>query len=260
MVHAGLSKLRLVDDVLGDGALVEGGPAVATSVLRLLRSIVGGAGTLLMPTFPKYDGEPEYFSSENDGSQVLRFDPSGTPSKSGLLSELFRTQPDTIRSRFPTQTVAAQGPKADWFTARNLEDGRGLAHGPESPYGRLVLDRGHVVSLGVPLVDFATIIHAPEDARFETWPIRNFWRERQYDVVLEGGVTRERVWERVPQFSRGYAEERVRRDLRNAGVLTEGEVQDVQVHHLRADRLYSLFTSHGASSAYPYFWPSISSL
>ncbi|MDB4888775.1 MAG: aminoglycoside 3-N-acetyltransferase [Gemmatimonadetes bacterium] len=260
MVHAGLSKIRLVDDVLGGGAHVEGGPAVAASILSLLRLAVGVSGTLLMPTFPKYDGEPEYFSEQNDGSQIWRFDPSNTPSKSGLLSEIFRNQPGTLRSRFPTQTVAVQGPKAEWFTTRNLEDGRGLAHGPDSPYGRLVVDRGHVISLGVPLVDFATIIHAPEDARFDDWPIRDFWRPRHYDVVLDDGVRRERVWERVPRFSFGYAEERVRRDLRRAGVLSEGALGDVQLHHLRADRLYALFMGHGASSSYPYYWPQISTL
>jgi aminoglycoside 3-N-acetyltransferase len=260
MVHAALSKVRVVDDVIARGVVIEGGLAVANAVLRLLRSAIGRDGTLLMPTFPKYAGEPEYFSAENNGSQIWRYDPLQTPSKSGLLSEIFRKQSDTIRSRFPTQSVAAQGPKAVWFTERNLEDGQGLAHGPASPYGRLVRDRGHVISLGIPLVDYGTVIHAPEEARFATWPIRNFWRERLYDVVLDDGLRRINVWERVPKFSRGYAEERIRRDLRREGVLGEGCVGQLEVHGFRADKLFELFMKYNASSSYPYYWPAISAL
>ena len=213
-----------------------------------------------MPTFPKYANDPEYFSPENDGSQIWRYDPVTSPSKSGLLTEIFRNQAACVRSHFPSQTVAAQGPKASWFMVRNIEDGAGLAHGPASPYGRLVLDRGHVVSIGIPLVDFGTVIHAPEDARFATWPIRNFWRERAYDVVLGDEVRRTHVWERVPIFSRGYAEERIRRDLKREGILTEGGVGEVQVHGFRADKLFDLFMQYNDSSSYPYYWPAVSSL
>lgn len=262
MVHAGISTIRVVDDLFadpGNGGTADG-IAAANLLLRTLRQAVGDRGTLLMPTFPKYPDEPEYFSPENDGSRIQTYDPRRTPSKSGLLSELFRKRPGTMRSAFPIQTVAAQGPKAAWYTDRNIEDGRGLAHGPESPYGRLVRDRAHVISLGVPLVDYCTLIHAPEEARFDQWPVQGFWRETFYDVVRSGATSRVLVWERVPRFSLGYAEERMRRDLRREGVVKEGAVGTVEVHGLKAEELFELFMHYNAHTSYPFFWPAISRL
>jgi hypothetical protein len=117
-----------------------------------------------------------------------------------------------------------------------------------------------VISLGIPLVDYGTVIHAPEEARFGTWPIKNFWRKRLYDVVLNDGERRVNVWERVPKFSRGYAEERIRRDLRREGVLIEGCVGQIEVHGFRADKLFDLFMKYNATSSYPYYWPAVSAV
>ena len=107
MVHSALAKLRIVDDVFAHDVVVEGGKPVADLMLGLLRSAIGDEGTLLMPTFPKYANDPEYFSPENDGSQIWRYDPVTSPSKSGLLTEIFRNQAACVRSHFPSQTVAA---------------------------------------------------------------------------------------------------------------------------------------------------------
>jgi aminoglycoside N3'-acetyltransferase len=258
MVHAALGRIRIKNS--SEDKEIINPIAVAEHVIATIRSVVGKAGTILMPAFPKYANEPDYFDFDISAEQLLKFDPVRTKSKSGVLSEVFRKQPGTLRSEFPLQTVCAQGQLARDFIDRNIEDGGGLAHGPNSPYGRLVQQRGHVISIGVPLIDYATIIHAPEDARFQTWPRRDFWRTRWFYVVRKDGVERVAVLERHPKYSRGYGEERVRRDLRAARILDEGAVSEVEVHALRADRLFEYFMQKNENSTYPYFWPHISSL
>lgn len=258
MVHAALGRIRIRNSP--EEAEIINPIAVAENVIGTLRTLVGSEGTILMPAFPKYPNEPDYFDFKATAEQIPCFDPMRTKSKSGLLSEVFRKQPSTLRSEFPLQTVCAQGALASQYVDRNIEDGGGLAHGPNSPYGRLVGQRGHVISIGVPLVDYATIIHAPEDARFETWACKDFWRIRWFNVVRKNGVEPVRIFERHPKYSRGYGEERVRRDLRVANILHEDAVGDVEVHTLRADRLYDYFMQRNLNSTYPYFWPRISAL
>lgn len=258
MVHAALGRIRIRNSPEEDEII---NPiAVAENIIGALRTLIGSEGTILMPAFPKYPNESDYFDFEKTAEQIPCFDPLRTKSKSGVLSEVFRKQPGTLRSEFPLQTVCAQGSLASEFISRNIEDGGGLAHGPNSPYGRLVGQRGNVISIGVPLVDYATIIHAPEDARFETWPCKDFWRIRWFDVVRSNGVERVRVLERHPKYSRGYAEERVRRDLQAAGILDEDTVGAVEVHAFRADRLFEYFMQKNLTSTYPFFWPRISAL
>jgi hypothetical protein len=114
MVHARLSSF---------GHLVDG----PESVIRALQAAVPGC-TVVMPTFPFARTMAEYLASD------ALFDPSRTPSQSGLLSEAFRQMPHVKRSLHPTHPCAALGPMAD-----ELIDGseRSLTpFGSSSAYGR----------------------------------------------------------------------------------------------------------------------------
>jgi aminoglycoside 3-N-acetyltransferase len=261
MVHSGLSKINVVDNRTGGaGAPAATPPEGAAFVLETLRDVVGLEGTLVLPTFPKYPNEPDYLSKKNDGREVLRYDPATTPSKSGLMTEIFRTMPGVVRSRYPLQTISAIGPQAQWLVRSSVGPVRGLLHGPNSPYARLVEAKAWVVSLGIPLIDFCTVVHAAEDSRYDEWPVRDFWRERSFDIVDGERVARVVVLEREPQYSRGYAEELLRRDVRRHEVLSERTIGDVQCHGLRADRLYEMMMARNAGNTYPFMWPRVSRL
>lgn len=262
MVHSSLSKITVIDDLVqGRQPLhVTEPPTGAALILETLREAVGEAGTIVLPTFPKYENEPEYLSPQNDGRQRLCFDPARTPSKSGLLTEVFRQSRGSVRSRFPIQTVSANGPLAVDIVRGNANGIGGLVHGPNSPYGRLVAHKAWVISIGIPLIDFCTVVHAAEDARYQEWPVKNFWRSRDFDVVENDGVHSVTVLERRPIYSRGYAEELLRRDVRADGILGERMIGNVECHALRADRLFDLMTTKNAGNTYPFLWPAVSRL
>jgi len=86
------------------------------------------------------------------------FDARRSPSTVGLVSEVFRLRPDAVRSRHPSHSVAAIGPRA-----RELTEGheRTLPTGDDSPYGRLCHIGGKVLLLGVDH-DRNTTLHLAE--------------------------------------------------------------------------------------------------
>ena len=109
---------------------VEGGPE---GLIAALRTALGDAGTLVMPSWGDDDESP--------------FDPTTTPAASdlGVTAEIFRRLPGVRRSRHG-QAFAAIGPDAD----RILTDPLPLPpHIPESPVGRVYELDGRVLLLGV---------------------------------------------------------------------------------------------------------------
>jgi aminoglycoside 3-N-acetyltransferase len=71
---------------------------------------VGSSGTIVMPTFPMSGLSQDYLD------QNPTFDWRRTPSRAGILTELFRRMPGTERSLHPTHPVGARGPIARWLT------------------------------------------------------------------------------------------------------------------------------------------------
>ena len=134
--------ILLVHGSLSSIGHVEGGP---DTVIEALLEVLTPEGTLLVPTHHQRDGSP--------------FDVENTPSALGLISETFRRRPGVIRSRHPFHPVAACGPKA----AEMLRDHHRspIPDGLDTPYGRLIAQRGQVLLLGCDL-NTLTLLHAIE--------------------------------------------------------------------------------------------------
>ena len=108
---------------------IEGGPL---GLIDALRSALGEAGTLVMPTM-------------TDGETV--FDPASTPTcDMGITAELFWRQPGVRRSTHPGGSFAAVGPMAERICAPQPLS---PPHGPDSPVGRVHDLAGQVLLLGV---------------------------------------------------------------------------------------------------------------
>lgn len=121
---------------------VAGGPA---AVVAALQQAVGGHGTLLMPVFS--DPQP-------DG----RFELLRTPSRTGLITETFRTMPGVRRSHHPTHSVAAWGRRRD-----DLLDGhdRTTALGIDSPIHKAAQRGAHVLMIGCDMTR-TSLVHVAE--------------------------------------------------------------------------------------------------
>jgi aminoglycoside 3-N-acetyltransferase len=120
-----------------------------TAVLRALLEYMT-PGTILLPTMSWREVKPP--------NSV--FDELQTPSNTGILTELFRTQYATARSVHPTHSVAARGKLAgDILSEHHLDD---TPCSLRSPFGLLGRYDGWVLMLGVSM-DCCTLIHHVEE-------------------------------------------------------------------------------------------------
>jgi aminoglycoside 3-N-acetyltransferase len=119
VVHSSLSSM---------GPVAGGAEAVIAALLE----VIGGEGTLAMPTFT--------FPPDSV------FDPRTTRSTVGIIAKTFRKRNGVLRSLHPTHSVAAFGP-----LARHIINGHptATALGTGSPLHRLALSGGYVLLLGV---------------------------------------------------------------------------------------------------------------
>jgi aminoglycoside 3-N-acetyltransferase len=142
LVHLAMSKL---------GWVVGGAEAVILAML----DAVGEDGTIMMPAYSNNNTDPSEWEDPpvpEDWWPILRehtpaYDPRTTPSRGlGVVPELFRTWPGSVRSDHPAFSLAAHGPNAECLVAGHAlpEDS-----GDHSPLGRLYDLDGYVLLLGV---------------------------------------------------------------------------------------------------------------
>ena len=122
--------------------LVEGGPE---DVVWAIETAVGVEGTVLMPVFtaPAANG-------------LFRLD--SAPSRTGLITETFRTAPGVLRSRHPTHSVAAWGKRAAEFVeGHDRTSGLGVG----SPFHKAAQAGAEVLMIGCDLRS-CSLIHVAE--------------------------------------------------------------------------------------------------
>lgn len=118
----------VVHSSLSSFGRVEGG---AETVVDALLNVVRPSGTVVAPTFTRYD-EP--------------YDPNRSPSTTGAVTEALRRHEKAVRSPHPTKSIVAIGPDVSGLVADH-EPANSL--GPGSPLHRLLEDGGKVLLLGV---------------------------------------------------------------------------------------------------------------
>ena len=140
LVHMAMSKL---------GWIIGGAEAV---ILALLAA-VGESGTIMMPAYSSSNLEPS--NAQNPPIpqkwwQAIRdhtpaYNPLTTPTSGiGVVPELFRTWPGTVRSAHPAFSLAAHGPNAEYLVADHALN---QLAGDRSPFGKLYELNGHVLLL-----------------------------------------------------------------------------------------------------------------
>lgn len=139
------SDLRTIGAVRSAGTR----EAFCAAYLQALLEIVGGDGTIVVPTYT---------------TQVARFDLDfvweETPTPMGLFPEYVRTRPGSVRSLHPLLSLTALGAGA----TRICTDNGTSSHGIDSPYDRMREAGAKVLSLGLDRIYSVGIAHHLEAA------------------------------------------------------------------------------------------------
>lgn len=147
---------------------VEGGPA---TVVAALQDVLTAAGTLLMPVFT---------SPQPDGVFYLKT----APSRTGAITEVFRTAPFVLRSRHPTHSVAAWGACAKVFLEGHP---RTTALGSDSPFHRAALAGGSVLMIGCRMTS-CSLVHVAEALARVPYLGRVFYPGYERTLVIDDGT------------------------------------------------------------------------
>ena len=119
-------------------------------LIEKMLELLGPEGTLVMPAYPM----------GNDPKKI--FDVRRTPTRAGLLAEVFRRYPGVFRSINLAQSVCAIGSAAEYLTQDHHKSFTSWDH--YSPYYRLRHLDSFVVGLGINpnRIGFGTAIHCAE--------------------------------------------------------------------------------------------------
>ena len=167
LVHSSLSRI---------GHLEEG----AKTFVAALISILGEKGNLLMPTSPNNVYQLNYIRN------TPYFDVLNSPSKTGKITEYFRTLSGVKRSLHPTEAVSAIGPKAAYFIKDHFN--QLTPYNENSPFFRVSENGGKILYVGVTLSMAGTNLHTLEDAVDFKFPV--YYPEIfEFKVIDENGVS-----------------------------------------------------------------------
>lgn len=166
LVHSSLSRI---------GHLSEG----PKTFIEALIETVGAEGNILMPTSPNNVYQLNYIQ------HTPNFDVLNSPSKTGAITEYFRTYPGVVRSLHPTEPVSAYGPLAEYFTKDHFN--QLTPYNANSPFFRVSEVGGKILYVGVTLSMAGTNLHTLEDAVDFKYPV---YHPQVFDfsVIDEKGV------------------------------------------------------------------------
>jgi aminoglycoside 3-N-acetyltransferase len=223
-------------------------------IVDRMLALVGPAGTVAMPAFPRYDGEPQGIArmTADVSRLVLEYNVRRSIPWTGAVPLKLMQRAGSVRSAHPLNTMVARGPLAQAMMSKNLEGDRPLPCGVNSSW-KFCLDHGaKVIALGVDMAHSLTMIHVAEDCHEDEWPVAGWYRERRF-VVVEGDARREVVVrERHPRWAMHYAERTLSRDLARHGIMRSATIGGIQVEVLESKALVDFLDSRKASG-YPYY-------
>ena len=233
LVHSALSRIGFLKD--GPKTLVDA-----------LLDVIGENGNLLMPTSPNNVFQLNYIQN------TPYFDVKHSPSKTGAITEYFRTLPGTKRSLHPTEPVSAFGPLADYFTQDHFNEL--TPYTQNSPFYKVAEKQGKILYIGVTLSMAGTSLHTLEDAitdfKFPVYHHQIF----DFKVIDYNGV-KHRVKTKVhnPEWSKKRKCDDLIPMFEDAGALKKVKIGEAQTLLVDAQKFFdSMVTNYNKNGVTMY--------
>jgi len=213
----------------GDAVMVHSGfrptsgfTGTPTDAIESMLRAVGPEGHLLMMSIP-YRGSSQRYAEEGPLFDVRR-----TPSRVGLISEMFRRRAGVVRSLSPLHPVLAHGPLASWLVADHEAALRSCGGG--TPFDRFLSLDGKLLFFDAPYSSM-TFMHHVEDLCRERLPVELYDPAPVTIRVLDDAgrerAVRHLVFSAAARARRHFAP--IEAALRRDGLLRAGRVGNTRL-------------------------------
>lgn len=230
---------------------VKGSGLSPDEMIDKLLALIGPTGTLAMPVIRHYAEEPSVQDEikANLDNVVSTYDVATTPITTGVLPKRLHARQGSVTSRFPLNPMCALGPLAEEIMADNIN---GTSPHDEHSAWKFCADHGAVIlGLGIDLAHYLTMIHVAEEA-YPGWPIKDWFRKRNF-IIKDGGFQTEKtVLERHPKWGMLHlADKLYTKDFKENGILIEKTVESTRIGVIESPKLIQYLNSRKAEG-YPY--------
>lgn len=228
----------------------------AQDICKLLKETLVPNGTLAMPAIPLFAEEPSGIERMSDDicRKKITYDVKKTRTWTGALPRALMSMPESIRSRHPINSMVALGRHADEMMKDNINGEKPTACGPNSSWKYCADLNATIVCIGVDTSHSLTMIHVAEDSFEEAWPVKNWYRERNFSIKDEGFNCDITVKERRPKWAIYYAERTLQKDLLKNGIIKKLNIKGLKIEICKAQDLLNYLNSRKKES-YPYYIP-----
>lgn len=230
-----MHEVEIIEDIFAAGAPPPDGVLMVHSAFgnlsraglraeNLIEGLIGVIpnGTLLMPTFTW-----RTVTVDNN-----LFDELATPSITGALTEVFRTQYATHRSLHPTHSTCALGPQAHDFLSEHHLDTNPCSG--RSPFAKLAERGAHILLLGVDL-ESCTLVHVAEELVAPDFYMRPIIEE--YDCKDRQGQIHRVHTRRHQRLNRQFTQ--FEEPLKSRGLMRSGTAHNTPWQLFSAADLYA---------------------
>ena len=231
----------------------------AHEILNCLFDLVGPTGTIVMPAIPMLRDDPNPENRFNDSlfAKPFFYHKGVDRVWTGRLPKKMGDDPQSYLSSVPLNTVVAKGAHAEEIVeGQDMTDGF-TACGPSSAWARCYDLNAKILMIDVDVAHNLTMIHTAEDLFEAEWPIKNWYRTRDF-VIQDGDDKRSiQMRERHPKWALFYCEHQFNRDLRDQSIFAyETTDNGLNLALGTSKGLIDFLRSHRPGT-YPYLIPKI---
>jgi aminoglycoside 3-N-acetyltransferase len=218
------------------------------AVVDTLVGLVGTKGNLLMVSIP-FRG-----SAYDHLAQGKTFDVRKTLSMMGLITEMFRRRPGTLRSLHPTHPVLAFGKDAEWLVAGH-EDCQ-YPCGPGTPFEKFHSRGGKILFFDVGFGSI-TFFHYVEHLLGPRLPFPVYDDRIFESTVVDGSGEKHTV--RTQAYSREFprAAEKLEAEMLRRDKIQRGRVGNSRLLLMTAADVVACQTAMVEAGNYPYYLQTI---
>ena len=223
-------KLRTMGLTSGDTVLMHssfnvhnGFQGTPQQVIDCVLTIIGPFGNLLMVSMP-YTGSSFGYLKDRP-----IFDVRKTPSRMGIISEIFRMEKNVLRSLSPSHPILALGPKAKWIIADHEKTMYPCGRG--SPFEKILKLNAKALLFDMSPEGISTFFHHVEDTFKEHLPVKLYDDEPLEATVIDSNGHRIKVRSYVfsSEARRTRTSRVLKRELLRTGGIRRGKIGNTKL-------------------------------